>query len=79
MGLLDAPASRVAMRAYMTRMRPVLALTDEARLAVGRMFAPRGPAPTTTKVALAALAALRDGNAAAMGPADVRAARDADH
>jgi uncharacterized protein (DUF2236 family) len=57
-GLPDAPASRAEMREYMRRTRPMLALTDEARIAVGGMFAPRGPAPTATKVALPALATL---------------------
>jgi uncharacterized protein (DUF2236 family) len=58
MGLESAPASRAQMRAYMARMRPVLALTDEARLAVGNMFAPRGPAPTTTRLSITAIASL---------------------
>jgi uncharacterized protein (DUF2236 family) len=55
-GLPDAPASRAEMQEYMRRTRPVLALTDEARMAVGGMFAPRGRAPTATKVAVPALA-----------------------
>jgi uncharacterized protein (DUF2236 family) len=57
-GLRSAPASRAAMRAYMERMRPALALTDEAREAVGTMFAPRGRAPTATKLAVPAVASL---------------------
>ena len=57
-GLLDAPASRAEMQEYMRRTRPVLALTDEARTAVGGMFAPRGRVPTATKVAVPALALL---------------------
>jgi uncharacterized protein (DUF2236 family) len=58
MGLESAPASRAEMRAYMARTRPVLALTDEARLAVGNMFAPRGRAPTATRLSIAAIASL---------------------
>jgi len=58
MGLETAPASRAEMRAYLARMRPVLALTDEARLAVGNMFAPRGRAPTTTRLSITAIASL---------------------
>jgi uncharacterized protein (DUF2236 family) len=57
-GLESAPASRAQMSAYMARMRPALALTDEARLAVGNMFAPRGRAPTTTRLAIPAIASL---------------------
>jgi uncharacterized protein (DUF2236 family) len=57
-GLENAPASRAEMRAYMERMRPALALTDEARQAVGNMFAPRGRAPTATKLAIPAIASL---------------------
>jgi uncharacterized protein (DUF2236 family) len=58
MGLVSAPASRAEMCAYMQRMRPVLRLTDEARQAVGAMFAPRGRAPSTTKLAVSAIASL---------------------
>jgi uncharacterized protein (DUF2236 family) len=58
MGLRDAPASRAEMREYMRRTRPVLALTDEACTAVAGMLAPRGQAPTATKVAVPALATL---------------------
>ncbi|TWF75756.1 uncharacterized protein (DUF2236 family) [Pseudonocardia hierapolitana] len=57
-GLRDAPASRAEMREYLRRTRPVLRLTDEARIAVGGIFAPRGQAPTATKVAVPALATL---------------------
>lgn len=57
-GLSDAPASRAEMQEYMRRTRPVLALTDEACTAVGGMFAPRGRAPTATKLAIPTVAAL---------------------
>jgi uncharacterized protein (DUF2236 family) len=58
MGLESAPASRAEMCAYMERMRPALRLTDEARQAVGAMFAPRGRAPSTTKLVVSAIASL---------------------
>jgi uncharacterized protein (DUF2236 family) len=57
-GLRSAPASRAEMRAYMERMRPALALTDEARHAVGAMFAPRGHVPSATRLAIPAVASL---------------------
>lgn len=57
-GLETAPGSNAEMRAYMARMRPALALTDEAREAVGAMFAPRGRAPTRTKLTIPAVASL---------------------
>ncbi|WP_252444236.1 oxygenase MpaB family protein [Pseudonocardia humida] len=55
-GLDDAPTSRAEMAAYMQRMRPRLALTDEARLAVGNLFAPKGHAPTLVKLAIPTVA-----------------------
>jgi uncharacterized protein (DUF2236 family) len=58
MRLESVPASRAQMRDYMARMRPALALTDEARLAVGNMFAPRGRAPTATRLAVPAVASI---------------------
>ncbi|HEY4419688.1 MAG TPA: oxygenase MpaB family protein [Pseudonocardia sp.] len=59
-GLPAAPASRTEMRTYLESMRPELGLTDEARHAVGNMFAPKGgPAPTVvTKLAVPAIASL---------------------
>jgi uncharacterized protein (DUF2236 family) len=57
-GLTDAPATRAAMAAYLDAMRPRLALTDEARLAVGGLFRPRGPAPSAAKLAIPAVATL---------------------
>ncbi|MCU1664803.1 MAG: hypothetical protein QOI36_3561 [Pseudonocardiales bacterium] len=57
-GLPDAPASRAEMQAYLDGMRPELALTDEARRAVGNLFAPRGEAPTVTKLAIPAVASI---------------------
>jgi uncharacterized protein (DUF2236 family) len=57
-GLADAPASRAEMAAYLKSMRPRLALTDEARRAVGGLFAPRGPAPAAAKLAIPAVATL---------------------
>ncbi len=41
-GLEDAPTSSAEMRAYYAQVRPELRLTDEARRAVGNMFAPKG-------------------------------------
>jgi uncharacterized protein (DUF2236 family) len=55
-GLDDAPTSRAEMAAYYARMRPRLALTDEARVAVGNLFAPKGHAPTLVKLAIPAIA-----------------------
>jgi uncharacterized protein (DUF2236 family) len=57
-GLPDAPASRAEMQEYMRRTRPVLGLTPEGCRAVGGMFAPRGRAPTATKLAVPTLASL---------------------
>jgi uncharacterized protein (DUF2236 family) len=57
-GLPDAPASRAEMRAYLESVRPELALTDEARHAVGGVFAPRGRVPAATKLIVPALASL---------------------
>ena len=39
-------------------VRPGLMLTDEARQAAGAMFAPRGRAPSTTKLVISAIASL---------------------
>jgi uncharacterized protein (DUF2236 family) len=55
-GLADAPASRVQMREYLESVRPELALTDEARAAVGNLFAPRSAAPARVKLAIPAIA-----------------------
>jgi uncharacterized protein (DUF2236 family) len=55
-GLHDAPTSRADMASYLERMRPRLALTDEARLAVGNLFAPKGHAPTLIKLAIPTVA-----------------------
>jgi uncharacterized protein (DUF2236 family) len=57
-GLADAPASRAEMAAYYERMRPRLALTDEARMAVGNLFAPKGEAPALVKAAVPTVALL---------------------
>jgi uncharacterized protein (DUF2236 family) len=57
-GLGNAPGSSAEMHAYMQRIRPALALTDEARRAVGNMFAPRDRASTGTRLALPAIASL---------------------
>ncbi|GAA1296019.1 oxygenase MpaB family protein [Pseudonocardia xinjiangensis] len=57
-GLLAAPSSRREMQAYLERMRPELGLTDEARRAVGNLFAPKGEAPTVTKLAIPAIASV---------------------
>jgi uncharacterized protein (DUF2236 family) len=59
-GLPAAPASRTEMRTYLESMRPELGLTDEARHAVGNMFAPKGGAAPTvvTKLAVPAIASL---------------------
>lgn len=59
-GLPAAPASRIEMRTYIESMRPELGLTDEARQAVGNMFAPKGGAAPTvvTKLAVPAIASL---------------------
>ncbi|WP_308257438.1 oxygenase MpaB family protein [Pseudonocardia lacus] len=55
-GLDDAPTSRAEMAAYLQRMRPRLALTDEARMAVGNLFAPKGHAPALIKLAIPTVA-----------------------
>jgi uncharacterized protein (DUF2236 family) len=57
-GLAGAPSSRAAMAAYYERMRPRLARTDEARMAVGNLFAPKGPAPELVKLAVPTVALL---------------------
>jgi uncharacterized protein (DUF2236 family) len=57
-GLDDAPASGTAMRRYLEGMRPELVLTDEARKAVGNLFAPRSTAPTRVKFGVPAVATL---------------------
>lgn len=57
-GLDDAPSTRAEMAAYLTRMRPELELTDEARKAVGNLFEPKGEAPAAAKLAIPAVAAL---------------------
>lgn len=57
-GLDDAPSSRAEMRAYFDRVRPELALTDEARVAVGNLFTPSGRAPAAARLALPAVASL---------------------
>ncbi|MCW2718882.1 MAG: hypothetical protein QOG20_5088 [Pseudonocardiales bacterium] len=57
-GLDDAPSSRAEMREYLAGVRPELKLTDEARAAVGSLFAPRGDAPSRVKLAIPAIATL---------------------
>lgn len=57
-GLDDAPSSRAQMREYFDRVRPELAVTDEARKAVGNLFAPKGDAPTAAKLAIPVVASL---------------------
>jgi len=57
-GLPDAPATRADMRNYLDRVRPGLQLTDEARLAVGNLFAPKGATPTVRKLAISTVATL---------------------
>jgi uncharacterized protein (DUF2236 family) len=57
-GLRDAPTGQADLRAYLDRMRPELRLTDEARLAVGNLFAPKGTAPTVRKLAVSTVATL---------------------
>ncbi len=57
-GLDDAPSTRRGMREYLESVRPELAMTDEARKAVGNLFAPRGDAPTQIKLAIPAIATL---------------------
>lgn len=55
-GLPDAPSSQAEMREYIEGVRPELAMTDEAREAVGNLFAPRSEAPTQIKLAIPAIA-----------------------
>ncbi|MBN9101453.1 MAG: DUF2236 domain-containing protein [Pseudonocardia sp.] len=57
-GLDDAPSSRAEMREYIESVRPELAMTDEARKAVGNLFAPRSEAPTQVQVAVPLIATL---------------------
>lgn len=57
-GLEHAPASRAEMRAYLDGMRPTLALTDEARVAVGNVFAPRRRAPVGVRLTVPAISTL---------------------
>jgi uncharacterized protein (DUF2236 family) len=57
-GLASAPASRAEMRRYLDGVRPRLKLTDEARVGVGNLFAPKGDAPTVRKLTFSAVASL---------------------
>jgi uncharacterized protein (DUF2236 family) len=57
-GLDDVPSTRADMAAYIASVRPELAMTDEAREAVGNLFAPRGDAPARVKLAIPAIATL---------------------
>lgn len=57
-GLRDAPASRSEMDDYYRRRRPDLRITDEARAAVGNLFAPKGQAPQLVKLAIPVVASL---------------------
>lgn len=57
-GLIDAPSSREAMRAYVERRRPDMRLTDEARRATRNLFAPSGRAPRSVKIAIPTVATL---------------------
>ncbi len=57
-GLDDAPSSQAEMREYIESVRPELAMTDEARQAVGNLFAPRSEAPAQVKIAIPAIATL---------------------
>ena len=68
------------MREYLESVRPELKLTDEARLAVGQPVRAAGPTRRRAREAgrLGGGHAVA-GHAAALGPADVRAARAADH
>jgi uncharacterized protein (DUF2236 family) len=63
-GLTDAPSTRAAVDAYYDAVRPELRITDEARAAVGNLFALRGrdvpevvrlAAPAVSTLALASL------------------------
>ena len=58
-GLADAPSSAAQMREYLESVRPELAMTAEARLAVGALMAPPpGSAPDKVRRTISALAAL---------------------
>ena len=57
-GLAAAPASRAEMREYLRSVRPELRLTDEAREAVGHLFAPSATAPRSVRIAVPAVATL---------------------
>lgn len=57
-GLPDAPASRADMRSYLDGVRPLLKITDEARIGVGNLFAPKGNPPTARKLAMSTVATL---------------------
>lgn len=57
-GLADAPSSAAAVREYLEAVRPELALTDEARIAVGNLLTPQPSAPPGPRMALSTLAAL---------------------
>lgn len=57
-GLESAPATSTEMRAYVESVRPMLRLTDEARAAVGNLFAPRTAAPAAVKAAVPVIATL---------------------
>ena len=57
-GLDDAPSSRAGMREYLESVRPELAMTDEAREAVGHLFAPRSEAPARVRLVIPAIATL---------------------
>lgn len=57
-GLIDAPASRAEMDAYIERRRPDMRMTDEARRATMNLFAPKGRAPRAVKIAVPTIATL---------------------
>lgn len=57
-GLLDAPSSRERMRTYYDRRRPDMRMTDEARRATMNLFAPKGRAPRTVRLAIPPVATL---------------------
>lgn len=52
------PASRAELAAYFDRVRPELALTDEARRGVGGLLTPQPSAPTGIALALSSIAAI---------------------
>ena len=52
------PSSQAEMAAYFARMRPTLAMTDEARLGVGGLLRPQPNAPAGIAVTLSTLAGL---------------------